>query len=167
MDIRFVQNTFFPEYSVSVDWALIGGALDDRQALATAVLVALGTDRLAELTDVLPDPDSTDRGGWWGDLDAEEIWGGWPIGSRLWLLKRAKIEDYGAARGATVTRVKQYIYEALQPFIDLRICSRLEVDAERTGRQRIDARIRIYRGDDLMIDLPYQVLWDEMSRGAD
>ena len=168
MDIRFVQNTFFPEYSVSVDWALLsGGSLDDRQALATAVIVALGTDRLAEPTDVLPDPDSTDRGGWWGDLDAEEIWGGWPIGSRLWLLKRAKIEDPGSARGATVTRVEAYIHEALQPFIDLRICSRLEVNAARVGRQRIDARIRMYRGDNLMIDLPYQVLWDDMIRGAD
>jgi phage gp46-like protein len=167
VDIRFVQNTFFPEYSVSVDWALIGGSLDDRQALATAVIVALGTDRLAEPTDVLPDPDSTDRGGWWGDLDAEEIWAGWPIGSRLWLLRRAKIEDPGSARGATVTRVEAYIHEALQPFIDLRICSRLEVNAARVSRQRIDARIRMYRGDILMIDLPYQVLWDDMIRGAD
>ena len=50
-----------------------------------------GTDRLASRDDILPDPDSTDRAGWWGDMDAEELFNGWPIGTKLWLLKRAKI----------------------------------------------------------------------------
>jgi phage gp46-like protein len=168
VDIRFVQNTFFPAYSVAVDWALrYDGALDDRQALATAFIVALGTDRLADPDDILPDPDSTDRAGWWGDVDAAEIWGGWPIGSRLWLLRRDKIEDPGSSRGATVTRVEYFIREALQPFIDLRIVSRLEVGAARTGRDRIEARVRAYRGPELTIELRYQVLWDELLAGAD
>ena len=112
------------------------GTLDERKALATAVIVALGTDALAERTDILPDPDRTDRAGWWGDLDASEIWGGWPIGSRLWLLKRDKIEDHGAARGATVTRVDRYIREALQPLVDRRIASTFDVKASRVGRER-------------------------------
>ena len=89
-DIRLIQDARNPplKYSVSVDWSLLAdGTLDDDNALATAVIVALGTDRLADPDDILPDPDSTDRAGWWGDLDAEEIWDGWPIGSRLWLLK--------------------------------------------------------------------------------
>jgi len=168
MDIRLVQNRFFPAYSVSVDAALLDdGSLDERQALATAAIVALGTDRLAETTDVLPDPDSTDRGGWWGDLDAEEIWGGWPIGSRLWLLRRDKIDDAGSQRGATVTRVEYFIREAFQPFLDLRIASRLEVKAARTGRDRIEALVRLFRGPDLSIELRYQVLWDELIEGAD
>lgn len=168
MDTRLVQNTFFPQYSVSVDFALLDDrSLDERQALATAVIIALGTDRLAERNDVLPDPDSTDRGGWWGDLDGEEIWGGWPIGSRLWLLRRDKIDDAGSQRGATVTRVDHYIRECLQPFLDLRIASRLEVQVERTGRDRIEAWVRIYRGPELTIDLRYQVLWDELIEGAD
>src|SRR5215472_15553230 len=101
-DVRLVQQSIFPyQTDVSVDWLLrADGTLDDSQALATAVIVALGTDRLADVTDVLPDPDSTDRRGWWGDLDAQEVWDGWPIGSRLWLLKRDKITDAGAARGS-------------------------------------------------------------------
>src|ERR1700750_875151 len=102
-DIRIVQNTALPKYSVTCDWSLLAdGTLDDTQALATAIIVALGTDRLAETDDVLPDPDSTDRRGWWGDYQAQEIWDGWPIGSRLWLLQRAKIEGPGSRRGATV-----------------------------------------------------------------
>jgi phage gp46-like protein len=166
-DIRLVQNTFFPQYSASVDYAMQSDmSLDERQALATAVIVALGTDRLAEPDDVLPDPDDPDRGGWWGDLDNAEIWGDgydWPIGSRLWLLRRDKIEDVGSQRGATVTRVERYIVEALQPFVDLRIVSRLTVKAERVGRERIDALIRLYRESEVVIDLRYQVLWTEFE----
>src|SRR4051812_1651501 len=86
-DIRTVQNTEFPKYSVTIDWQLLDdGTLDDRQALATAVVVALGTNALADVDDRLPDPDSTDRQGWWGDMDAEAIWNAWPIGTKLWLL---------------------------------------------------------------------------------
>ena len=116
-DIRLVQDSdAFPAYQIPIDWSLLSdGTLDDTQALATAVIVALGTDRLANTDDVLPDPDSTDRAGWWGDLDAEELFNGWPIGTRLWLLKRTKIVGPEDSEGATVSRVEQYIIEAIQP----------------------------------------------------
>lgn len=167
MDVRLVQNLWFPQYSVGVDASLLDdGTLDDTQALATAVILALGTDRLVERTDVLPDPDSTDRAGWWADMDAEEIWGAWPIGSRLWLLKRAKIEDPGSQRGATVTRVEAYLREAIQPFLDRRLASRMEVSAARVGRERIDSLVRLFRGPNLAIELRYQILWDELVEGG-
>jgi phage gp46-like protein len=166
-DIRLVQNTFFPKYSVTIDWQLLDdGTLDDTQALATAVVVALGTDRLAAPDDILPDPDSTDRRGWWGDLDAEEIWDGWPIGTRLWLLQREKITGPGAQRGATTVRVEHYIKEAIQPFLDRRIGSRMEVEATRIGRERIDALVRIYRGPVLEIELRYAILWDGVIKSS-
>jgi phage gp46-like protein len=162
-DIRLLQNNFFPQYSVTVDAAIRdNGMIDDRQALATAVIVALGTDALAERDDILPDPDSTDRAGWWGDLDAEEIWDGWPIGSRLWLLRREAIHDPGYRRGATITRVDRYIREALQPFLDRRIASALEVNVERVGRERIDAHVVMYRGPQIAVDLRFQVLWAQL-----
>jgi phage gp46-like protein len=163
-DIRLVQNAEFPyQTDVSVDWLLLSdGTLDETQALASAVIVALGTDRLAAPQDVLPDPDSTDRRGWWGDMDAEEIWGGWPIGSRLWTLQRDKITGSGALRGSTLVRVEYYIREALQPFIDLRICSRIEIKAMRVGKERIQALIRIYRGPKTAIELRYQMLWADI-----
>ena len=46
-DIRLIQDAKNPplKYSVSVDWSLLNdGTLDDDNALATAVIVALGTD---------------------------------------------------------------------------------------------------------------------------
>lgn len=165
VDVRLLQNTLFPKYppygSVTIDWSLRGdGTLDDTQALATAVVVALGTDRLAAAGDELPDPDSTDRRGWWGDLDSEIIWDGWPIGSRLWLLHREAILGPGAARGATVVRVEHYIREAIQPFLDRRIGSSMEVEVTRVDDQRIDALVRIFRGPEPEIELRYQILWE-------
>jgi len=168
-DIRLVQQVDFPyRYEVAIDWMLLGdGTLDDSQSLATAVIVALGTDRLAAPDDELPDPDATDRRGWWGDLDANLIWNGWPIGTRLWLMRRAKITGPGARQGATVARVEQYIREAIQPFVDLRIASRFAVEVARVGRERIDARVQLYRGPELAVDLRYQVLWEDITGEAE
>jgi phage gp46-like protein len=165
-DIRLVQNpAAFPRYSIPVDWLLLDdGTLDDTQALATAVIVALGTDRLALPDDILPDPDSTDRAGWWGDLDARELFGGWPIGSRLWLLKRSKITGPEDPYGATIIRVEQYIREAIQPFIDMRIASSFDVEAWRVGTEQIDAMVVIYRGPKMPVELRFQVLWNEIER---
>ena len=168
-DIRLVQSGIYPYQSeVSVDWLLLNdGTLDETQALATAVIVALGTDRLADRDDRLPDPDSTDRRGWWGDLDAEEVWNGWPIGWRLWLMHREKIVGSAAQQGATVARIEYYIREAIQPFIDLRIGSRMDVSVVRIDRQRIDALVKLYRGPELAIDLRYQVLWEGIQPSDD
>ncbi|MBR0879611.1 phage gp46-like protein [Bradyrhizobium barranii subsp. barranii] len=163
-DIRLVQNNVFPKYSVTVDWSLLpNGTLDDTQALATAVIVALGTDALADKDDILPDPDSTDRCGWWGDLDAELIWKGWPIGSKLWLLRRNKIDSPASREGSTLVRVKEYIRAAMQPFVDRKICSGFDVWVSRVDKQRIDALIRIYRGPEREIELRYAVLWEAMA----
>jgi phage gp46-like protein len=165
-DARLAQYSQFPLY-FNIDLVLLSnGTLDQSQELATAVVVALGTNRLALASDLLPDPDSTDRQGWWGDLDAATIWNGWPIGSRLWLLKRSKITGSEASQGATVTLVEQYIREALQPFVELKIVSSFTVQAMRNGMERIDALIRMYRGPTLLVDLRYAVLWNEMQAEA-
>ena len=157
----------FRAYSIPIDWLLLSdGTLDDTQALATAVIVALGTDRLAEPEDILPDPDSTDRAGWWGDMDAAELFNGWPIGTRLWLLKRSSIVGPEAPEGSTLSRVEEYISEAIQPFMDLKIASSFDVQAVRAGVNRIDALVVIYRGPKSPVELRFQVLWDEIFGGA-
>jgi phage gp46-like protein len=162
-DIRLVQNNVFPAYSLTVDWSLLpDGTLDETQALATAVIVALGTNALAGDFDVLPDPDSDDRMGWWGDLDAQLIWNGWPIGSKLWLLRRSKITPAGSQQGSTMAAVENYIRVALAPFVERKICSSFNVWVTRVDPQRIDALIRIYRGPLREIELRYQMLWDAM-----
>lgn len=163
-DVRIKEFPFFPLAAVTMDWLLQpNGLLDESQQLATAVRVALGTDRLAESNEILPDPDSTDRRGWWGDFEAPEIWNGWTIGTRNWLLTRAKITPMGAQEGATLQRARDYTREALQPFIDQNIVSRVDVQAARTDVNQIEVHATLYRGPLMEIDLRYQLLWDEME----
>jgi phage gp46-like protein len=162
-DIRLLQNRFFPKYSITYDYSLkSNGTLDDSQALATAVMIALGTNALAAPDDVLPDPDSSDREGWWGDMDADTIWGAWPIGSKLWLLRRAKINSVDSIYGSTLTAATNYIYNCIQPFVDQKICTSFMVETVRVDTQRIDALIRIFRGPTASIDLRYEQLWDNI-----
>ena len=165
-DVRIVQNNQFPKYSVTCDWSLRDdGTLDDTKALATAVIVALGTNSLANTDDVLPDPDSTDRQGWWGNLEADLIWDAWPIGCKLWLMRRAKITPPHAREGSTLVRIENYIREAIQPFIDRRIATDFDVWVTRVTEQRVDALLRIYRGPLPAVELLYQILWQEMVEG--
>ena len=163
-DVRLVQDTRFPRYSVTIDWNLLGdGTLDDTQALATAVIVALGTNALADATELLPDPDSTDRAGWWGDYDADTIWNAWPIGAKLWLLRRSAIESVASRQGSTVARVLAYVRLAIQPFVDQRIASRFRRHRGARRQATHRHRIVIYRGPSPAIEMLYSVLWDEQQ----
>jgi len=163
-DIRVIQIK--GPFEITLDWLMTNHMmLDETQELATAIIVALGTDRLASPDDILPDPDSEDRRGWWGDLDAEAIWGGWPIGTRCWLLERSKITGPEAFEGSTVARAEFYVREALRPFVDKRIASHVDVEAIRVGRDRIDVRVAIFRGPLPAIELRFQQLWlDQQSQ---
>lgn len=82
------------------DWIMAGpgdqpesrGGLRAEAALHTATLLQLFTDRRAEDFDVLPNDDGNRRG-WWGDsirLDGEPDH---PLGSRLWLLARGRLNE--------------------------------------------------------------------------
>lgn len=158
-DIRTAQ--FGSAYeAVTVDFLLTpAGDLDSTEELATAVRIALMTDALADQDDALPDPNSTDRRGWWGDLDAAEIWDGWPIGSKLWLLSREKITDASARQGSTTKRVEAYIREALEPLLARKVASRLDVSVTRAGGDRIDASVVLYRGPQAAVALRFDDLW--------
>lgn len=164
-DIRLVQSDsgVVPQ-AITIDWLLTpAGALDTTQELASAVIVALGTDRLARPDDELPDPDSDDRRGWWGDLEAQQIWNGWPIGSHLWLLSRAKITGAAARQGSTVQRAENYVREALRPFRERGIASRIDVRAERTAIDTIEVNATLYRGPKVAVELRWQALWNEIG----
>lgn len=145
-----------------MDWLQTSDGLSEEEELATAVRMAIGTDATALEHEVLPDIDSTDRRGWWGDYEAEEIWDGWPIGCRNWLLLRAKISDRFSVEGDTVLRAEAYTYEALQPFIDKRIASAVDVKAVRVGRSEIDVWVTMYRGPQRAIELRFAYLWDQV-----
>ena len=59
----------------------------------------------------------------------------------------------------TLQLIQFYIKEALQPFIDLRIASRMFVDVQRVDTQRINVLIQLYRGPKTAVELQYQILW--------
>jgi phage gp46-like protein len=161
-DIRTVQAITLR--SVTFDWMLspITG-IDQTQALATAIMVALNTDRRALPDDPLPQLGSDDRRGWWGDLDAEAIWNGWPIGSRLWLMSRDKITDTAARQGSTVERARRYIAEALDPFVASKVASSYTIALAQAGPDRITGTVTIYRGPKSAIALEFQDLWKELG----
>lgn len=157
-DIRIINVTNLK--GIWADWLLKpNNTLDESEELVNIVKVALLTFALAAPDDILPDPDSTDRCGWWGDMDAEDIWDGWPIGAKIWLLSRAKITPAEAKEGSTLIRAEQYCRVALQPMIDKQMCSAIDVQAMRAGIERIDVHIQVYRGPLLQIELRFQDLW--------
>lgn len=89
----------------AADFSLEDNDLVVDDGLETSVLISLFTDRRAEPGDVLPDGE-TDRRGWWADDPDDRI------GSRLWLLKRAKESQ------DTLDRALEYIKESLQWMLD-------------------------------------------------
>jgi phage gp46-like protein len=139
------------------------GLIDETQELASAVIVALGTDRRALPDDELPNLDDDNRRGWWADHQCREIWDGWTIGARIWLLERAKITGSRTIGGSTLARAETYVREALQPFVDHGIASRIMVEAARTGINKIEVKATLYRGPEPQIQLQWQSLWDEIE----
>jgi phage gp46-like protein len=159
-DIRVIEVVSLE--AMTMDWLLQSdGTLDETNELASAVSVALGSDALSGEEEILPDPDSDDRRGWWADYQAKEIWNGWPIGVKNWLLLRAKINDVPSFEGGTVQRARVYTEQALQPFVDQQICSGFDVTAERMGLDRIYVTVIMYRGPKQNIALKFQILWGQ------
>lgn len=168
--IRLIASTADPQGSPSEGVGIeclfrpIAG-LDTDIALARAVTVALNSDRRALDDDTLPTEQGDDRRGVWADTDAYEIWGGWPIGTRLWLMHRDKITEAGAAEGSTIEKARRYLAEALQPFVDAMICTSFTIALERRGLHKIGGTIKIYRGPKTAIALEFQDLWSVYAGG--
>lgn len=134
------------------DWAVAGPALQDGGDLATAVLISLFTDRSANPGDVIPDG-TTDRRGWWGDEGEDH-----PIGSRLWLLDRAKQTN------ETLARAKDYMAEALQWLIDDGVAASIDIYAEWTRRGTLGAQITVHQpGKSAPTTLSFAWAWQGIS----
>ncbi|MFZ4807462.1 MAG: phage GP46 family protein [Hyphomicrobiaceae bacterium] len=151
------------------DWILAGaddqvdsrGGLRAEQAIHTATMLCLFTDRRAEDDDVLPTDDG-DRRGWWGDsirLNEEpEV----PLGSRLWLLERAVLTD------RTPGLAKDYAEEALAVLADQAAVARTEVEtwSDATAGALYIA-VRHYSHDGTRTyDQRFGVLWAQTSRAV-
>lgn len=97
------------------DWLLDGSSLSAGNDLETAILISLFSDRLAYSSD---DTSSGDRRGWWADTTTNLI------GSRLWLLDRAK----GPRNLEKLA--KGYIAEGLQWLIDDKIVASFDIQTQ-------------------------------------
>ncbi|MFX1719062.1 phage GP46 family protein [Paraburkholderia sp. A1RO-5] len=103
------------------DWTMSGQVLATGNDIETAILISIFTDRMAQPGDVIPDGTNDPRG-WWAD---DEV----PIGSRMWLLRRAKQTTQ------TLQLAYDYIAEALQWMVDDGVASRFDISTRwvRTG----------------------------------
>lgn len=133
------------------DWALAGPDLAAGLDLETAVLISLFTDRVADPDDVIPDG-SGDPRGWWGDLGRSSA-----IGSKLWLLERAKrTED-------TRLRAEGYATEALAWMVEGAIASEVQAVAAWTRRGQLDLAVTIVRPDGAQQLFNYQWAWEALA----
>jgi phage gp46-like protein len=127
------------------DWQMSGADLLRGDALETAVLVSLFSDRTCNIDDQIPDG-TDDRRGWWGDPD---------IGSRLWLLDRSKLTSDIAKRA------KDYTVEALAWLIDDGVVIRIDVATSvvNVGTGRLLIEIVLFKTDGQRQALNFVWVW--------
>lgn len=115
------------------DWTMSGPALTTGSDLQTAILISIFTDRIAQPDDVIPDGTNDPRG-WWADDDV-------PIGSRMWLLKRAKQTTQ------PLQRAYDYLAEALQWLIDDGVVGQFDISVQWVRTGMLGATITAYQPD--------------------
>lgn len=145
-DLRIQWDT----ETLAGDLAVEANDLLGDESLETAVLISLFTNRRAEAGDVLPDG-QTDRRGWWGDAvpDVE----GDQIGSRLWLLDRAKQTP------DVLARAEEYARESLQWLIDDKVASGVDVTAEFPTRGALALTVVIQRSESDPVRFRFGDVW--------
>lgn len=141
------------------DFARLGPGLDSSEDIATAVALSLFSDRLAEASDAVPF--GGDRRGWWGD--SYPAVAGDRIGSRLWLLSRAKATD------ALPLIARGYILEALHWMIDDGVAKAVEAECffipgGGGPRSQLGALVTITRGDGTKLPgLRFAWAWQQLG----
>jgi len=121
--------------------------------LVRAVIISLFTWRRANPDDPLP---ADARMGWWGDSFAPVALD--RIGSRLWLLSRAKLTSDVPAKA------KEYAQEALQWLVDDKVVSRIEVQAERQGLSQLALGAALYKNSTgPALDVRFSNAWDFLN----
>jgi phage gp46-like protein len=111
-----ITTVWMPEQGRG-DWALLGAQLQSGSDLATAVLISFFSDRAAKPGDVIPDGTGNRRG--WPCNDDPQF----PLGSRLWLLSRAKQTQ------KTLQDAQDYLQESVAWLIADLVVSRFDIQA--------------------------------------
>ena len=150
-DVAITWNKSAMEGIISFDSVTNDLKTDD--GLYTAVLISLFTDARANEDDVLPgvllSEDFPDRRGWWGDETSERA--NDSVGSRLWLLERAKKTE------ENLRKTETYVREALQWMLDEDIASKINVKAEMGS---LNFSVDILRKDGNSVSFKFQDVWE-------
>jgi len=115
------------------DWDLANADLATGDDLSTAILISVFSDAMAAPDDVIPDGTNDPRG-WWGDeFDPTH-----PIGSKIWLLDRAKqTQD-------VLNRAFSYLSDALKWLIDDGVVGRFDITVQWVRESFLGAQIVAY-----------------------
>lgn len=151
-DIRLVWN----ESLLEGDLLFQEGDLLREPGLQTAVIISLFTNRRADEGDPLDNPN--DKQGWWGDQISEIQED--QIGSRLWILSRAKTTQ------ENINLAKYYIEESLEWMIEDGIVAKIEVEVERQERKGkgtgdvLTFAIKFFKIDGNTEEFKFEDLWE-------
>lgn len=135
---------------VSADFGVAANDLVTDDGLRTAVVLSLFTDRRSDVGDPLPDAQS-DRRGWWAD--AVPVVDGDQIGSRLWLLDRAKQTQ------SVLDLAESYSREALQWMLDDSVAADVGVVASFPARGVIRLDVQIQKPTTDTVKYQFQSNW--------
>jgi len=125
-DITLVWNSAVSH----ADWVQNGALLATGEDLMSAIIISIFTDRMAAPGDVLLEGLNDPRG-WWAD-------GGVLIGSRMWLLRRAK------QTLTTLQLAYDYLAESLQWLIDDGVVGRFDIKTQWVRTGVLGAQITAY-----------------------
>ncbi|ELW8952456.1 phage GP46 family protein [Yersinia enterocolitica] len=128
------------------DWQTGGGGLLEGDDLETAILISLFTDRLARSDDAI---DGDDRRGWWGDTGSE-----YPIGSRLWLLRREKLTTKVALKA------EDYANEALAWLVDDGVVTAISINAQIVYPNRLNLIINYQQPEKAQVSVKFSWVWE-------
>lgn len=131
---------------------IVTNAPDVIDDLPRSVIISLFTWRRANPDDDLP---GTNKYGWWGDTYPQIT--GDRIGSRLWLLSRAKLTD------ETILKAQEYAEEALQWLVDDGVAAAVQVQVERQSLDTLALGIIITRGDKSLLNIRFANVWDYLN----
>lgn len=129
------------------DWSHDNANLASGGDLETAILISLFSDREASSDDVISDGTGDPRG-WIGDVDQD-----YKIGSRLWLLERAKQTQ------ETLRLANDYIAESLQWLIDDSVVARFDITTEWTRPGMLGANLVAYQQSGAAIAFNFSWVW--------
>jgi phage gp46-like protein len=162
-------TTFWVPDQSAGDWLLQGPDLADGNDLATAILISVFTDRTANTDDVIPDGTDDPRG-WWGDTQGGSTQGSnaqaaggaqaVPVGSRLWLLARAKQND------DTLQRAYDYLTECLQWMLDDGVVAHFDVLVQWQRRSFLGAQITAHFQDGTNQVTAFSWAWNSINGAA-